>query len=146
MDTWFKYLWFCSSPLASSVNPSQPYFPASIPPEPCRSWREQNHLGLWSTPNYTHHLPLLPLMSLMPWQKGEQMNWSYHCGQEGTRTAPQGMVPSISEELDGQTSYTGLLESRKARSKRCTHFRKHYNELWDCLPKEPHTRATVAWI
>lgn len=146
VDAWFKYLWLCSSPLASSVNPSQPHLPPSIPPEPHRSQREQNHLGLWSTPNYTHPLPLLPPMSLMPQQEGEQMNWSHHCAQEGTRTASQGMVPGISGEFDGQTSYIGILESRKVRNKRCTHFRKLYNDLWDCLPEELHTRTMVAWM
>lgn len=59
---------------------------------------------------------------------------------------PKKDVPGISGESDGQISHTHLSNSRKVRSKSCSHFRKFYDELWDRLPKELHARVTVVWM
>ena len=69
---------------------------------------------------------------------GEPSSHSHRYPQQGTSTAPK--------ESDRQISHTGLSESTNVRSKSCSHFRKPNDELWDHLPKETHTRATVAWM
>lgn len=109
--------------------------------------RFPHRLGPRPILSYTYPLPPFPPISFMPCQESQAAIPTIVLRKgPGASTAPKGEVPGISGEFDGQISHTGLPDSRKARNKSCSHFGKLYNELYDHLPKEPHTKATIAWM
>lgn len=111
---------------ASKHQPSSAPSPASQGcPQPPIASKSPAAPGTWPIPSYPYPLPPLPPTPFLPRQaRRAAIPVPVPRKGPGASTAPRGEVPGISGGSDGQMSHSGLLDSRKARSKSRSHFKK----------------------